>query len=82
MDNKSAHSGRKLIGAEDMKKKIARAQIPVYKDVTIEEAKNEWLRTAAITNRGGPNVKENKKIAHEAKLAYIKALQKAGLMKK
>jgi len=69
---------KKLIGAEDMKKKIARAQVPVYKDVTIEEAKNEWLKTAAIANRGGPNVKENKKIAREAKLAYIEVLRKAG----
>lgn len=69
---------QKQIGAEDMKKKIARAQVPVYEDVTIEGAKNEWLRTAAIANRGGSNVKENKKIAREAKLAYIEVLRKAG----
>lgn len=70
---------KKQIGAEDMKKKIAKAQVPVYKDVTIEEAKNEWLRTAAIANRGGPNVEKNKKIAREAKLAYIEVLRRAGL---
>lgn len=69
---------QRRIGAEDIKKKIERARVPIYKDVTIEEAKNEWLRTAAIANRGGPNVKENKKIAREAKLAYIEVLRKAG----
>lgn len=73
-------TSQKQIGAEDMKKKIARAKVPEYEDVTLEGLKIDWLRTSASANRRGTD--ENKRIARAAKLAYIEALQKAGLMKK
>lgn len=71
---------QKFIGAEDIKKKIEKAERAQYKDVTLEELHKDWMKAASIVNRTGK--KEDKENSRRAKMKYIEALRKAGLMEK
>lgn len=60
---------------ESMRKKIELAREVDFKDVTLEELKQEWLKTASEANRhdAPPDAQEK---AREAKQKYFEALEK------
>lgn len=63
------------IGPEDMEEKIRKAQDAVWEDVTVEELKQEWLRTSGLAGRhDAPS--DAKEKARIAKQKYFEALEK------
>lgn len=75
MEQRQFENKQNLLDEEDMKRKIENAETAQFVDVTLEELKQEWLKTSGVAGRhdAPPDAQEK---AHAAKKKYFEALEK------